>query len=280
MSPAAAFAALGVLLGAAAAWELAAGLDGRLRVGASGALRVLSGGVATSLAELASRLGVAQRLRQAGLERSLGVPALMAGKVLCACAGALCAAVVAPVAPGRFAIVVAAGLPIAGFLGPDVWLERAGRRRRRRLVAALPDALDLLAVGAAIGRGPAVLLDEIAAVDDGPLAVELARTVAELECGVPQHAALRSLRARAPGAELGAFAGALARSSRHGSPLADQLQDQATSLRRAQRRRLGEQAARSAPKIQLVVALILVPSVLAMIAAALLAHLDTLLVGF
>ena len=271
MSPAAAFAALGVLLGAAAAWELAAGLDGRLRVGASGALRVLSGGVATSLAELASRLGVAQRLRQAGLERSLGVPALMAGKVLCACAGALCAAVVAPVAPGRFAIVVAAGLPIAGFLGPDVWLERAGRRRRRRLVAALPDALDLLAVGAAIGR---------AAVDDGPLAVELARTVAELECGVPQHAALRSLRARAPGAELGAFAGALARSSRHGSPLADQLQDQATSLRRAQRRRLGEQAARSAPKIQLVVALILVPSVLAMIAAALLAHLDTLLVGF
>ncbi len=280
MSPAAAIAAVGVLLGAAAAWELAGTLDGKLRVGADRALSTVSRGTATSLAELAGRLGVARRLREAGLEHSLGVPALLAGKVLCAAAGALGAVLVAPLAPARLSVVVAAGLPLAGFLGPDVWLDRVARIRRRRLVAALPDALDLLAVGAAIGRSPAVLLDEIATADSGPLAVELARTVAELECGVPQSAALQSLRARAPGAELGAFAGALARSSRHGSPLADQLNEQATNLRRGQRRRLEEQAARSAPKIQLVVALILVPSVLAMLAAALLAHIDKLLVGF
>jgi len=63
-------------------------------------------------------------------------------------------------------------------------------------------------------------------------------------------------------------------------PLADQLRQQASGLRGDQRRRIEERAAKAAPKIQLVVALILVPSVLAMIAAALLAHLDSLLVGF
>jgi tight adherence protein C len=41
-----------------------------------------------------------------------------------------------------------------------------------------------------------------------------------------------------------------------------------------------EQAARAAPKIQLAVALLLVPSVLLMIAAALIANADVLTAGF
>jgi tight adherence protein C len=52
------------------------------------------------------------------------------------------------------------------------------------------------------------------------------------------------------------------------------------ALRRDQRRLVEERAARAAPKIQLVVALVLVPSVLLMIAAALIANGDRLLTGF
>ena len=48
------------------------------------------------------------------------------------------------------------------------------------------------------------------------------------------------------------------------------------SLRRDARRRIEERAASAAPKIQLVVALVLVPSVLLMILAALIAHADAL----
>jgi tight adherence protein C len=70
------------------------------------------------------------------------------------------------------------------------------------------------------------------------------------------------------------------RSRRLGSPLADQLRRQATGLRRDRRRAVEERAARAAPKIQLVVALVLVPSVLLTIAAALLANADLLLGGF
>ena len=83
-----------------------------------------------------------------------------------------------------------------------------------------------------------------------------------------------------PGAGLGALASALERSRRFGSPLAEQLHEQASSLRRDARRRLEERAARAAPKIQLVVALVLVPSVLLMIVAGLVANSDALFGAF
>jgi len=97
---------------------------------------------------------------------------------------------------------------------------------------------------------------------------------------VPLGAALASLRSRVPGSELATLVAAVERSRRFGSPLADQLRRQATALRRDSRRTVEERAARAAPKIQLVVALVLVPSVLLMIAAGLIANAGTLLAGF
>src|SRR5207253_8674130 len=129
-------------------------------------------------------------------------------------------------------LVVALGLPAAGFVAPEALLERAARQRGARLLSALPDALDLLAVGTAAGRSPATVLGEISSGASGPLAAELAIAVAEIECGIPQRDAIAAVRDRVPGAGLGALASALERSRRYGSPLAEQLHEQAASLRR------------------------------------------------
>jgi tight adherence protein C len=158
-------------------------------------------------------------------------PPAIAGKVACAASGGLAALVAAPAAPGLLSLLVAIGLPIAGFFVPDALLERRARLRRRRLVAALPDALDLLAVGAASGRSPAAGFAEVARSGVGPLADELRMTVAELECGRPLAAALRSLRARVPGSEVATLCAAIERSRRYGSPLADHFRRQAGSSR-------------------------------------------------
>ena len=103
---------------------------------------------------------------------------------------------------------------------------------------------------------------------------------AELSLGSPLSEALAALRARVPGSELATLVASIERSRRFGSPLADQLRRQAGALRRDSRRAVEERAARAAPKIQLVVALVLVPSVLLMIAAGLIANAGTLLSGF
>jgi tight adherence protein C len=194
--------------------------------------------------------------------------------------GAVVGALAAPAAPGRISLLVAIAMPVAGFLVPDALLEREAHRRRRRLLGDLPDALDLLAVASSSGRSPAAGLAELADAGSGPLAGELRVTAAELRSGEPLAAALRSLRERVPGSELASVCASIERSHLLGSPLADQLRRQSAALRSKQRRAVEERAARAAPKIQLVVALVLVPSVLLMIAAGLIANADLLLAGY
>jgi tight adherence protein C len=267
------FAAVAVLLACAALRELLAAREG-------GGDRRLGLAAPGRSAAAALRLGLPGRLARAGLASRVPLAAALLGKLAGAVAGGIAAWAVAPMAPGRLSVLVAVAMPAAGFVAPDALLEREARRRRRRLLAALPDALDLLAVGSASGRGAAAGFAEIARAGGGPLAEELRVTVAELSCGMPLSRALRSLRARVPGSEMATLCTAIERSRRFGSPLAEQLRRQAGALRRDQRRAVEERAARAAPKIQLVVALVLVPSVLLTIAAALIANADVLLSGF
>jgi tight adherence protein C len=278
---AAALVGLAVLLAAAALWELAGTRGEQLGGLARRAVAATTGGRAHSIASAAIWLRVPQRLERAGLAHRVPVGLVLVSKGAGALCGMLVAALASPAVPGRLAIVVAVALPAAGFVAPEALLERAARRRRARLVAALPEALDLMAVGTAAGRNPSTVLGEISRTAGGPLATELAIAAAEIQCGAPQREALAALRQRNAaggglGAALGALAAAFERSRRFGSPVADQLAQQAVSLRRDAARRIEERAARAAPKIQLVVALVLVPSVLLMIGAALIAHADAL----
>jgi tight adherence protein C len=264
-----------LLLGVAGALEV---VPERRQERPGGAERSLAGG-GSFVRQLDERLRLTGRLARAGLAARVSPRSLLAAKLGGALAGTLWGMVLAPAVPGRLAIIVAGGIPLAGFLGPDAWLERRARLRLRALRSGLPDALDLVAVGTAAGRSPIAGLAELGG-GDGPLGRELAVLAAENSCGLPQREALESLRQRAPVPEVAAMCGVIERSHRYGSPLSEQLQEQATALRGAQRRRVEERAARAAPKIQLAVALILVPSVLLMIAAGLLANVDRFLAGF
>jgi tight adherence protein C len=272
-------AGLAVLLGFAAAWELVGAVEGEATRRARALLASLSRGRLRSVGDAARQLGIGERIRRAGLDGRLQPGAVVAAKAVGLAVGALVAVIAAPVLPGRLFAPGVGLLLAAGFLAPDAALERAARRRAERIVAALPDALDLLAVGAASGRSPGTLLTDVATGATGPLASELAIAVAEIECGASERRAVEALRQRVSGNEVGAVAAALERSRRYGSPLADQLHEQASALRRDARRRIDERAARAAPKIQLVVALVLVPSVLLAILAAIVAHSDALLAG-
>jgi tight adherence protein C len=221
-----------------------------------------------------------RRLRAAGLAGRVSALELLTAKAAAAAAAVPLALLAAPAAPGRLGILVALGVPVAAFAAPDLLVEAAARRRRGRLATALPDALDLMATGAATGRGIGALVEEAMRTSAGPLREELAATVAAIECGRSRAQALRALADRSRGTALAGLAGALERVRRHGSPLSRTLHEQASSLRADQRREVTERAARAAPKMQLAVALLLVPSVLLIVAAAIVANSGSLLPGF
>lgn len=271
MSPA--LAGLSGLLAFLAAWELAGlGLPG---AGERRARRWVDR-LARGPGWAAGGEGPESRLRRAGLEGTLSPRGLALARGASVATAGLLVLVVLPATPVRLAPVVAIGLLGAGLAAPDAMLERAIRRRSAAIVSALPDALDLLAVGAAAGRPLGVMLAEVARGARGPLACELASTAAEIEAGATPGEALARLRSRSGVAELGHLGATLERSRRFGSPLADQLHARAAALRAEERRRIAEHAARAAPKIQLAVALLLVPSALLAITAALIAHADSL----
>lgn len=221
--------------------------------------------------------GLGDRIRRAGLEGSLAPRVVFLAKGAVAAAGMILGSLFTGVLPGRLTPLVLLAMAIGGFILPDFLLERSAKRRHRRMVTALPDVLDLLAVSVQTGRGLGGCLLDLARSGRGPLITEMARAGDDMAWGSGQAAALEGLRRRIGGTEITSLVSILERSRRLGSPLADQLRRQSATLRQDQRRAIEEEAARAAPKIQLVIALILVPSVLLLIVAALAANADDLL---
>jgi tight adherence protein C len=202
---------------------------------------------------------LAARLETAGLDTPPGdVMALKTGAALLALFATLpLAATLAP--------LTAAG----AFLAPDLLIRRRARARSETIDAELGDVLDLLRVAVAAGLSPGRALREVGRRHGGTLAAELDRAAQATVLGVPLADALAALERRAPSAGVPPLIGTLRRAARHGAPLGPALAAQAAEARARTARRHTERAARAAPQVQLVVALLLVPSVLLLVAAAL-----------
>jgi tight adherence protein C len=221
----------------------------------------------------AAPTGLDARLDAAGRPLGLDVRDVMAAKGGGALAALIAGAPLGAALPGRLPIVAALGLPVAGFLAPDLLISRRARARGRAMAAELADLLDLLRVCVEAGLPVARALGEVGARHGGPLAREWRTAAARIDLGVPHAEALERMAARCPVPAVAVLVAALRRAERHGAPLAEALAAQALEARAGHARRLHEQAARAAPKIQLVVALMLVPSAMLLVAAALVASL-------
>jgi tight adherence protein C len=213
------------------------------------------------------------RIAAAGRPAGLGPRELLAAKLTAALGAGAAGTFVSPLAPGRLGPFLVLAAPVAGFLGPDIWLLRRARERAVRARHELPAMLDLLRVTVQAGTSLPAALGAVGDRASGPLAREWRAVAWEVALGVPLGDALAGMADRLPLPEVKALAAALDRARRHGAPLGETLSAQARDARFALRRHVQEQAARAGPKIQLVVALLLVPSVLLLVAAALAAAL-------
>jgi tight adherence protein C len=254
--------------------ELAAagvrGRGGRARRGGGGAR------VPAALARLGRRIGapaaprdLAGRLEAAGAPSTVTVAEVMALKCGAAVAAFAAALPAAALLPGRLGPAAIAAAPAGAFVAPDAWLARATRRRRAAMAAELPDVLDLLNVAVRAGLPALRALGEVGRRRAGSLAAELRATAASAALGVPHAQALDRLARRCPLEGVAALVAAIGRCERHGAPLAPALHALAADARAQRAQRVREGAARAAPKIQLVVALLLVPAVMLLVGACL-----------
>ena len=227
------------------------------------------GAAAAATAGLAA-LRPARRPRLGRAFHPLGPRAARVGAALAFGAAGL---LVGALLPGRLELLAAAAAPALGFALPDLWLARRRARRVAEVRRDMPALLDLLGVAVEAGLSLPAALAEVGARSHASLARAWAGIAAQVAVGVPLTDALEAHRREIAIPEVDSFAGALARAVRHGTPLGDTLAVQAREVRLARRRAIQEEAARAGPKMQLVVALLLVPSVMLLVAAALVAAL-------
>lgn len=212
---------------------------------------------------------LALRLAAAGLDRRVPLSELMAIKVGAALAALLVALPLVASAPGRSGLLLGAVATAAGYPAPDLLLRRRARRRMAAIALEVPDVLDLVRLALDAGLPPVRALGEAGRRRGGLLGRELATAAARIEMGERRDAALQGLADRAPLPEVAALVAAVRRAERHGSPPVPAIAALAADARAARARALRDQAARAAPKIQLVIALLLVPAVLLLVAAGL-----------
>jgi tight adherence protein C len=219
------------------------------------------------------------RLAAGGWPGRLGTREWIGLKCCTAAVLGLCAAAGAGSLPGRLPLVALVAAPAAGFVAPEFWLSRLTERRLRAAGTELAPMLDLLQVTVEAGASPGAAMGAVGARFKGPLAAEWRAAATAIALGRPHDEALATLTRHLPSPRVRAFADSMRRARRRGLPLGEVLARQAAAARHEQQIRIRERAARAGPKIQLVVALILVPSVMLIVAAALVAELTAPGVG-
>jgi tight adherence protein C len=136
--------------------------------------------------------------------------------------------------------------------------------------ADLPDVVDLLRVAIEAGLPVRRAVAEVGRRHGGLLAQELRQMAGLMSLGALRRDALDALLTRAPATGVPPLVAALERAERTGAPPAEALAALAREARADQARARAEAAAKAAPQVQLVIALVLVPSALLLVAAALL----------
>jgi Flp pilus assembly protein TadB len=197
------------------------------------------------------------------VERRLGASACTALTAAFATAGTLAVASV-----GAPVLVVSGALVgvVVGDRARRVARRRAGRLRMD-IERALPDALDLLAGLVESGAPLARALAAVAPRIEGPLGGELEACASALGGSGSRRAAFGLLRQSGSG-DLARVGQALALADELGTGVAEQLRGQALVQRDLRRSRAREQAGAAAPKVALVIGLVLVPAALSLVLGA------------
>ncbi len=208
----------------------------------------LSGRLASTVLRLSPRTttdAVALKLISAGLSTSPN--AFLAGKGAGAGLGLLLG-LVGGASLGGASTAFLCGIVLAalGWTAPEYVVSVKARSRRDQVRAALPDALDLLAVSVEAGLGFDAAVTKITEHMEGPLSDEFALTLGEMRVGESRADALRKMEQRVSAPELTSFVRSIIQADQLGISLGRILRVQAADTRN-KRQAAAEEKAMKAP---------------------------------
>ena len=217
--------------------------------------------------------GISAKLMLAGLGRRMTATTFLACKGAAGIAGLLFGLLlgvsVGPLGTLAFAAVFAVG----AFLLPDFLVSSRARQRKESVRAALPDALDLLAVSVEAGLGFDGAVAKLTEHLEGPLADEFHLTLNEMRIGTSRQEALRRMGERVPAPELVAFVRALVQADQLGISLGRILRVQAADTRNRRQAAAEEKAMKAPIKMLFPTVLFIFPAMFLVILGPAMIHL-------
>src|SRR5258708_1709529 len=148
-----------------------------------------------------------------------------------------------------FATGVALLIGVAiGFYMPVLWLHQLVRQRR---AAALPNALDVVAISMEAGLGLDRALEQLVRHQEGPLTLLVARALREIELGRPRAEALEEMAAATGVEDFTSLVKGILHAERTGVPIARTIAAHSAQMRVKRRLKIRTEAARASMKILL-----------------------------
>lgn len=153
---------------------------------------------------------------------------------------------------------------------PELSLRAARTARQSAIDRDIPDFLDVLAVTVSAGLSFRAALERVASRYTGPLSQEITHTLRQMDVGEARRSAFERLRRRNDSEALDQFVVALLQAEELGTPLTEALDQIAVEMRRSTAQRARQQAARTSPRVALVVTIVMVPGALVLLVVSLL----------
>ncbi len=220
---------------------------------------------ATAVGRRISGADTAERLRRkldlAGNPPGWTVDRVLSGKVIGAVAGLFIGIVFSLMLTSpAMKIIVIAGVAVAGFFAPNLYLYQRAYERAERLQRDLPDAIDLLTISVESGLGFDAAIQQVARNTEGPLAEELSRVLREMQIGQGRADALRAFGERTNVGDVRTFVGAMVQADSFGIPVAQVLRVQSAEMRVKRRQRAEEKAQQVPVKITIPLIFCILPT--------------------
>lgn len=225
--------------------------------------------VAMANAEEMSKLRV--KLATAGFRGEGTTTTFLASKTVVAVLLCL-AAIIFAIAKGK-SLFDGAGIAMLGaglgFMGPNLWLRNAVKKRGNLIRNGLPDTLDMMVISVESGLGLDAAFqrvgDEMKTVHPA-LAEELQLVTLESQMGIPRSEALQNFAMRTGIEESRSLVGVVNQAERFGTSIASALRRQSEALRIKRRQAAEEKAQKTTVKLMLPLILFIFPAILVVLA--------------
>jgi tight adherence protein C len=198
-------------------------------------------------------------LARAGRPEAWPMERLLAAKLVLPVVFGLLSVLYADVSPGTLAALVGVTVTVVSYFLPELLLHSQGQKRSEQIGLELPDTLDQMTIAVESGLGFDSAMARAGKSGKGPLAVELMRTLQDIQVGQSRRQAYEALAARILVPDLRKFVRAIVQADAYGIPIAEVLRTQASEMRIKRRQRAEAKAMQIPVKVVFPLMLCILP---------------------